>query len=117
MDYIMSKLKRKMIRASVGTMSPYDFDCTVTDIIERLQNLIDEYGDFVTLDYSGATSDWGDVDSGEYTIYIKRLETDKEYKQRCREHEWNKKQRSSLADAKLQKDRKEYERLKKLFKE
>jgi hypothetical protein len=101
--------KRKIITVKVGYSSTYEFEGSLKDVAERIQELIKEHGPEAWLDYNPHYYyDYDNEPSPRYEIYIKREETDAEVKQRLMQEAEEKRKREET-------ERKEFERLSKKF--
>ena len=99
----MAKLAKKEINKRVESMYVSELDgLTLAEMKEVVEQYILRHGENAKLDY--------DYDDHELGIYVKRLETDKEYQTRI-----DRMTARKLQD--LDRDRREYARLKKMFDE
>jgi hypothetical protein len=93
-------------------LEPISFTGPVSSVQEMLISLVEEYPEFtlhIEDDYSG-------YDGGqEYNLYGERLETDEEYEFRMDLHRADLKKTKLASQKKLEKERAEYERLRKKF--
>jgi hypothetical protein len=75
----MSDGKRTVCK-QITVISPYDFDTKVVDVIRQLNELVDEHGPDVYLDWE--PDNWEQYDTSptpRYVVKIDRPETDEEY--------------------------------------
>jgi hypothetical protein len=101
--------KPKIITAKVGYSSTYEFEGSLKDVAERIQELIKEHGPEAWLDYNPHYYyDYDNEPSPRYEIYIKREETDDEVKLRRLTEAEEKRKRD-------EREKKEFERLAKKY--
>ena len=102
-------MTKKMIWVEAYSHSPGWLNGTLADALEKIQNEINEYGPDAVFDYDANFHyDYDSSPSPQLSIRIQREETDEEYAKRVAyENKWK-------ADV-AERDRIEYERLKKQF--
>lgn len=103
------KNARRTISEEIGTMSPYDFGGSIESVVKQLQEC------YLPTDRLDWCSGWGEQDRGYYAIIRDRLENDKEYAARLEAEERVRADKKKAKKANEQKERAEYERLKKKF--
>lgn len=102
-------MTKKIIKVVVEDVSPYEFDTTLSSVKEKVDELIKEHGPDAHLDWD--PDHWFPYDSSpspRFRIRIDREETDEEYKARLE-------QERKIKEDQDERDRKEFERLKKKF--
>lgn len=100
---------KKIIQVMVASISPYDFDGKVSDVIDRLKSYADEHGPDVRLDWDMYHYEPYDTSpSPRYRVLVTRLETDEEYAKRLAEE-------AAQQQARDARDRAEFERLQQRF--
>ncbi len=81
--------KKKIIQVTVEEFSGYDFDVKASDVIEKMNLLIQQYGPDVRLDYDRDYHyPYDSSPTPMYFVKIQRLETDDEWKKRITEYEF-----------------------------
>jgi hypothetical protein len=100
---------RKIISATVEEVSPYDFDTSLANVKERIDEWIKKYGADARLDWdANFYYPYEQNPSPRYTLKIQRPENDEELEKRtAQEKKWQ--------DEREARDRAEYDRLKKQF--
>jgi hypothetical protein len=99
-------MNKKIIAAQITTISPYDFDKSLKDIRTYINGLIAEHGEDAEIDYDSSFHHPYDPNpSPQYSLVIRRQETDEEYAERI-----NREDQSKLNIE--ERDRKEFARLK-----
>lgn len=104
-----ARRERQIINASEDDMSGYDLDGKVSNVIERLQDIIKTYGPEVTLDWD--PNHWESYDSSpspRYWIKRSRPETDEEMTKRITDEE-------AIYIQYEERERNQYEALKRKF--
>ena len=98
-----------MTKKMVWDSTSIDFEGRVVYLIDYLQQLKEKYGEdaYVEIGY--------DYENTDYVLKFQREETEKEYQKRLKEEEKKKQIEKKALEIKKDKERKEYERLKKLF--
>lgn len=100
---------KNTISVMVDTISPYELDSKVSNVIDRLKSYIDEHGPDVRLDWGKYHYEAYDTEpSPRYRVLVNRLETDEEYARRLAEE-------ATQQQAREARDRAEFERLQKMF--
>ncbi len=99
--------KKKIISVEVDTMSPSDFEGTLADARQKINELIDEYGPVARLDWNRYFYyDYATQPSPRFELYVDREETDEEFEKRVV-------QEKKLEAEQEKRDRKELVRLQK----
>lgn len=101
--------KRKIINDRVEDISTWEFEGSLADVKQHIQNLIDKHGPDARLDYNRHFYyDYDNEPTPRYELYIKREENDAEVKQRLMEEAEYTRQRE-------ERERAEFERLSQKF--
>jgi hypothetical protein len=101
--------KRKILNLKVDHVSNYEFEGTLANIQERVQDLINEHGPEARLEYNPRFYyDYDNEPSPRYEVVISREETDAEAKQRLMKEAEEIRKRNEH-------ERKEFERLAKKY--
>jgi len=101
--------KRKIITVTAHTLSPYDFEGTLEDVLKEVKVLIDEYGSQARLDYNRYYQEqYSSEASPQYDVLVSREETEEEYQSRVAVEK-------ALGDDREARERAEFERLSKKF--
>ena len=102
-------MTKQIISKTVDTYSPYEMNGTARSMLEFVTSLIEKYGETVRLEYDPNHYEPYDRDaSPRFVVKIYREETDEEYQIRINQEDLYQSQR-------IQRDRAEFERLKKQF--
>lgn len=101
--------KRKIINERVEEVSTWQFEGSLSSVLERVQEMIKEHGPDATLDYNRHFYyDYDNEPTPRYELYKKREENDAELKQRLFEEAEHTRKREEA-------DKAEFERLSKKF--
>jgi len=101
--------KRKIITVTAHTVSPYDFEGTLENLLKEVKALIDEYGSKARLDYDPHHSEpYSSEASPQFGVLVSREETEEEYQSRVAVEK-------ALGDDREARERAEFERLSKKF--
>jgi len=101
--------KRKIITVTAHTLSPYDFEGTLEDLLKEVRVLIDEYGSQARLDYNRYYQEqYSSEASPQFDVLVSREETEEEYQSRVAVEK-------ALGDDREARERAEFERLSKKF--
>ncbi len=95
----------KMINSAVDTFSPSEFEGTLAELAIRVKDLIVEHGPTAKLDFDSEYYEpYDTTPRPRYSVIVCRPETDHEMKNRIA-------QEQAYNEARLERDRKEFERL------
>jgi hypothetical protein len=101
--------KRNIITVTAETLSPYDFEGTLEDLLKKVKTLIKEYGSKARLDYNRYYQEqYSSEASPQFDVLVSREETEEEYHSRVAVEK-------ALGDDREARERAEFERLSKKF--
>lgn len=105
----MAKSKKLIISETVSEVSPYELETSLEKLRNRFDDWITQYGPNAKFNWD--PDNWvqyADSPSPQFTIKVEREETDKEHEQRISVGKAQKAEKEN-------RERQEYERLRKLF--
>lgn len=100
---------KRIVKTVVAEISPYNFDNDLKSVRDYIDTLIAEHGENAILNFDASYHAPYDPDpSPQFELYIHREETDDE-------HAMRQNSEAQAAEYELQRQKQEYEKLKKIF--